>query len=199
MGATFSAHIPLRYTPPEDEAGDTETVVAFTPGYTRPPASAEHDKGPMFGAEDYCVKPVERKWFLDKLQALARRAPLEKVLIIDDEEAARYILKVYLAGTCYAVIEAADGEQGLRLAETEKPGVVFLDLMMPGMNGFEVLQRLRANPETRNIPVIIITSKVLDQIERRALSRDDAIQAGWDALPKAVESDNQNERHRHDH
>jgi len=171
----------------------------------------DRDKGMSLGAEDYCVKPFEREWLLGKLHDLTRREPLEKVLIIDDEDGARYILKSHLAGTRYTVLEAADGAAGLRLAETEQPGVIFLDLIMPGMNGFEVLQRLKANPAARAIPVIISTSKALDEAERRSLnqqtlavlskeatSREDAIAAVREALRRAAELHGIKERSDHE-
>jgi len=130
----------------------------------------EPDKGMALGAEDYCIKPVERKWLLDRLRTLSQRAPVEKVLIIDDEEVARYILKSHLADTKYRVMEAADGPQGLHLAEAERPDIIVLNLMMPGMSGFEVLHRLKGNPSTRHIPVIISTAKILDEEETKALN-----------------------------
>ncbi|MCX6071810.1 MAG: response regulator [Chloroflexi bacterium] len=160
----------------------------------------ERDKGMALGAEDYCVKPVERKWLLDRLRTLSQHAPVEKVLIIDDEEVARYILKSHLADTKYRVVEAADGPQGLRLAEAERPDVIFVDLMMPGMSGFEVLHRLKGNPSTQHIPVIISTAKILDEEERKALnaealailskgalSREAALEMVGAALRKAAE------------
>ncbi len=160
----------------------------------------EQDKGLSLGAEDYCVKPIERNWLLGKLSDLARRAPLKKILIIDDEEVARYILKGHLAGTGYTSLEASDGTADLILAEAEQPDVIFLDLTMPGMDGFEVLQRLKANPATRAIPVIISTSKTLDETERRFLNqqalavlskaapnREKALEAVQEALCKITE------------
>lgn len=189
-GATFTAAIPVRYAPPK--AGD-EHVAAFTPDDI-----ARHL---VLVVEDDAATQLD----------LARRAPLEKVLIIDDEDAARYILKRHLAGARYTILEAADGAAGLRLAETEQPGAIFLDLIMPGMNGFEVLQRLKANPATRAIPVIISTSKALDEAERRSLnqqtlavlskeatSREDAIAAVRAALRRAAELHGKKERSDHE-
>jgi signal transduction histidine kinase len=92
------------------------------------------------------------------------------VLIIDDEEVARYILKGQLADTKFTVLEASGGREGLKRAEEEQPSVIFLDLMMPDMDGFETLSRLKASPKTEHIPVIILTSKVLDEAERRDLN-----------------------------
>lgn len=132
----------------------------------------ERDRALAIGVEDYCVKPVERAWLLGKLKDISRRTPVERALIVDDEEVARYILKGNLADTKYSVIEACDGPTGLALAREARPDVIFLDLLMPGMSGFEVLHRLKADEATRDIPVIISTSKVLDEDERRALSAD---------------------------
>jgi len=124
------------------------------------------------GAADYCVKPVERRWMLERLRALASHAPVETVLVVDDEQVARYVLKGHLAGTKYRIIEASGGGEALRLAAAEQPDVIFLDLMMPGMSGQEVLHRLKSDPALRRIPVIIMTSLVLSDEEREELSTE---------------------------
>ncbi len=83
-----------------------------------------------------------------------------KVLIIDDEEDYRTI-----ASTCLGllsgddVVEAASGKEGLAKAASEQPDVILLDLMMPGMDGQEVLANLRQNPSTKEVPVIFCTTK----------------------------------------
>jgi CheY-like chemotaxis protein len=124
----------------------------------------QREQGMVLGAVDYCIKPIERQWLLNKLKMLD---PVEKVLIIDDEEVARYTFKKLLAGTRYTVIEAADGPEGLRRVREEGPQVIFLDLIMPEMDGFEVLHELKADPATRGIPVIIYTGKELEEERRR--------------------------------
>lgn len=98
-----------------------------------------------------------------------------RVLIIDDDEIERYALRQVLALPADQVIEAVAGAEGLVLAKETKPELIFLDLSMPGMEGFEVLTRLRANPATRGIPVIIFTSRDLDTSERRRLASAQAI------------------------
>ena len=123
-------------------------------------------KARALGADDFCVKPVDRAWLLDKLHDVARPAEREKVLIVDDDEVSRYLLRGLLADTRFAVLEATDGAEGLRLAAQEQPRAVFLDLDMPGLSGFEVLEALRSQDDTRDIPVIIHTSKVLEDDER---------------------------------
>ena len=95
--------------------------------------------------------------------------PSHKVMIVDDDEAARYVLKRLLTETLYTVIEAASGSEGLRRAREDQPQVIFLDLRMPEMSGFKALERLKSDPMTRDIPVIIITSKLVEYEERRLL------------------------------
>jgi signal transduction histidine kinase len=92
-----------------------------------------------------------------------------KILIIDDDEAARYVLRRFLAETSFTIIEATNGSEGLRRAREDRPQVIFLDLMMPQVSGYEALEQLESYPVTRDIPVIIITSKLLKDGERRPL------------------------------
>ncbi len=75
-----------------------------------------------------------------------------------------------LAGTPYRLIEAKDGFAGLRIAAAEHPGAIILDLLMPGMSGFEVLRKLREDPATRDIPVIVHTATTLTDEEKALLS-----------------------------
>ena len=117
--------------------------------HARHPGLGGHDggqpaQGAGLGADDFCIKPVDRAWLLDRLHALAGPGAQEKVLLIDDDEVSRYLLKGLLADTRFDVLEAADGGEGLRLARQERPRAVFLDLDMPDLSGFEVLQALRA-------------------------------------------------------
>ena len=129
------------------------------------------EKAMALGADAFCLKPVERSWLLAKLEEIAARAALETILIIDDDEVARYVIKSsLLAETRYRVIEAPTGTEGLRRASEDRPQAIILDLVMPDLTGFEVLDRLKANPNTIEIPVIIHSSKVLDIEERRRLS-----------------------------
>jgi CheY-like chemotaxis protein/two-component sensor histidine kinase len=130
----------------------------------------EEEKGMALGADDYCVKPVDRKLLLNKLKFLAKDRTVKKILVIDDREVDRYLIKTYLARMPYKIIEAANGVEGLQKAVTERPDVILLDLVMPKMDGFEVLERLKSNPDVCDIPVIIITSKALDEEEKRQLA-----------------------------
>ncbi|BBK42593.1 sensor histidine kinase [Allostella vacuolata] len=97
------------------------------------------------------------------------------ILVIDDEDQARYVLRQCLASGPHPVIEAVDGEEGLERARTERPRLIFLDLRMPRMNGFETLEQLAGDPATAGIPVVIVTSSVLDAAEVQRLSHARAI------------------------
>ncbi|MBI2866584.1 MAG: response regulator [Chloroflexi bacterium] len=89
----------------------------------------------------------------------------KKVLLVDDDARVRRLMVATL-GDGYTLLEAADGLQGLGLARREQPDVVLLDVMMPGLDGFEVCRRLKADPATTEVAVIMLTG--LDSDEDRA-------------------------------
>ncbi len=81
-----------------------------------------------------------------------------RILIIDDVSSSRLIAKAKLATAYYDVIEAATGEDGIAMARTEEPDLILLDVMMPGIDGFETCQRLKSDAKTAHIPVVMISS-----------------------------------------
>ncbi len=85
-----------------------------------------------------------------------------KILACDDERHIVRLIQVNLERAGYNVITAFDGTDALRKVESDRPDLIVLDVMMPKMDGFEVLKRLQANPETRDIPVIMLTAKAQD-------------------------------------
>ena len=86
--------------------------------------------------------------------------PRKTILIIDDEEPIRVLLKLTLQSAGYdSVLEASNGEDGLALAMRYKPDLILLDLMLPGMDGLSVCRRLKSSPDTRMIPIIMLTAK----------------------------------------
>jgi DNA-binding response OmpR family regulator len=82
-----------------------------------------------------------------------------KVLVIDDEAPIRLLCRVNLEAEGMEVIEAEDGTVGVELARSEKPDVILLDVMMPGMDGWEVLQALQAGEGTSEIPIVFLTAR----------------------------------------
>jgi signal transduction histidine kinase/CheY-like chemotaxis protein len=83
------------------------------------------------------------------------------ILIIDDDELARYLTRQMFRGTRYLITEAGGAEEGLERARFDQPELILLDIAMPGRNGFEVLEELKADPATRAIPVVIHTARAV--------------------------------------
>jgi two-component system, OmpR family, alkaline phosphatase synthesis response regulator PhoP len=82
-----------------------------------------------------------------------------KVLVIDDEAPIRLLCRVNLEAEGVEVVEAADGEQGLEVARAEEPDAILLDVMLPGLHGWAVAERLLENETTQNIPIIFLTAR----------------------------------------
>lgn len=86
----------------------------------------------------------------------------KRILIVDDEEDIREVVQASLeAFAGWLTIAAASGSEGLQIAQTELPDVILLDISMPDMDGFQLCKELQADPQTREIPVIILTAKAL--------------------------------------
>jgi signal transduction histidine kinase/CheY-like chemotaxis protein len=128
-------------------------------------------KALALGADAFSEKPVERSWLLRHLEAAISGDAAPHVLIIDDDEVSRYLVRSILANEHFRFTEATAGLPGLQRAREMKPDIIILDLKMPDLSGFEVLKRLKSDTETSRIPVIIHTSKVLDPGERQALDQ----------------------------
>ncbi|HET7459356.1 MAG TPA: response regulator [Gemmatimonadaceae bacterium] len=143
-------------------------------------------KARALGADEFFVKPIDRDWLLRKLRHLARKGPVEKVLVIDDDEVARYLVRKMLVDTAYTVIEAADGPEGVRKAREEQPHAIILDFVLPNETAFEVIDDLKGDLRTRRIPVIVSTSKTLDDDERRRLAADTAAILSKQTLSREV-------------
>lgn len=81
-----------------------------------------------------------------------------RILVVEDSATNRLILRTRLVQSYYDVIEAESGEEALKLARTESPDLILLDVMMPGIDGLEVCRRLKTDPETQHIPVVLLTA-----------------------------------------
>ncbi len=95
-----------------------------------------------------------------------------KILVVDDEESARFMIKELLEDLDVEIVEAKGGAEALKLMEKDPPHLAILDLIMPGMDGFELLENLQKNPQTDNIPVVVITS------DQNVETRQNAFQMG---------------------
>ena len=135
--------------------------------------SASPDLGIGFalGATDVMSKPIERDRLLGMLDQIEQGGGHKHVLVVDDDSHARDLLSRTVLKEGWHVQEAHNGLAALEAMRARKPKLVILDLMMPEMDGFEVLEHLRADPALRSLPVIVMTAKQLNQDERNFLSR----------------------------
>ena len=131
----------------------------------------DKSKGFALGATDYLTKPIDRDR-LHKILAKYHRhdADSQSLLMVEDDQNTREITGRILEKSGWHYLEATNGQEALALLEQHKPGLILLDLMMPVMDGFEFLLLMRANPDYRDIPVIVVTAKDLSEEERRTLS-----------------------------
>ncbi|HKN49895.1 MAG TPA: response regulator [Actinomycetota bacterium] len=90
-----------------------------------------------------------------------------KVLVVDDEDDIRELCRVNLEFEGFEVVDAADGPTALELANTSQPDVIFLDLMMPVMDGWEVLRRLKEDDATADVPVVLLTARTGESDQMR--------------------------------
>jgi PAS domain S-box-containing protein len=130
--------------------------------------------GRALGAFDYFVKPVDGKALLSRLSqyAFTNKVKTEpvRVLVVDDEKANLDLLEALLKPAGFAVIRAGGGWEGIDLARSQMPNLILLDLMMPDLTGFDVVEALRAEEATRSIPIMVLTAKALTEDDKRALN-----------------------------
>jgi signal transduction histidine kinase/CheY-like chemotaxis protein len=117
------------------------------------------------GASDFLLKPVERNALLSVLRTLTSHTGIRRLLIVDDNEVSRYIVRELLDRPWLDISEASSGSEAVRMLGDDPPDALILDLLMPDMSGFEVLRRLRGQPSTEFLPVLVYTSKSLSEAE----------------------------------
>ncbi len=122
------------------------------------------------GAADYLMKPIDEQTLVDMVKRVEIERDRRKILIIDDQpDSMRLIRDAIVADERFAVIEAPNGAQGVDMVNNHWPDLVILDLRMPEMDGFAVLDHLRADPDTAAIPVLVVTADDLTAEERQRL------------------------------
>lgn len=99
----------------------------------------------------------------------------KKVLIVEDEESLLKLESILLTSKGFEVKGVSNGKAALESLEEDKPDLILLDIMLPEIDGFEVCQRIKANPETKNIPVIMLTAKK----SREDMARGELVGADW--------------------
>ncbi|MEM9693773.1 MAG: response regulator, partial [Myxococcota bacterium] len=124
--------------------------------------------GLALGAADYLVKPVPTTRLVNVVKKHCGALP-SKVLVVDDDEGSRELMRRALRVGGHRVVEAEDGALGLAALREERPDLILLDLMMPNLDGFTFLERIRGEEDHKDIPVIVVTAKELSASERRHL------------------------------
>jgi CheY-like chemotaxis protein len=110
---------------------------------------------------DYLTKPIDPLRLVSSVNRVLHGPG--KVLVVDDDRDTRDLLQTALEQRGFAVVLTSSGKRALTLARQERPNLILLDLKLPGMDGYEVLQRLKGTPETADIPVVIITGSLTDE------------------------------------
>ena len=129
----------------------------------------EQRRAAALGAAGYLTKPIDGERLRRMLDRFRAAEPPTRVLLVEDEDFQRERLRDCLAGGAWTVAEATNGREALACLERAKVDVILLDLMMPEMDGFEVVAALQKRPHWREIPVIVITSLDLDAKARERL------------------------------
>jgi PAS domain S-box-containing protein len=130
---------------------------------------ADKGMGYTLGADDYLTKPVDRELLFHVLRRFVPEGA-GTILVVEDDADTRTVLRRTLERDGFAVFEAENGRQGLQAVEEARPDLVLLDLMMPVMDGFEFLERLRRDHSGLALPVIVLTAKELSAAERELLN-----------------------------
>jgi signal transduction histidine kinase/CheY-like chemotaxis protein len=126
--------------------------------------------GYALGASDYLTKPVDRERLVAVLKKYRCERPPCPILVVEDDPAARQMMRHMLVQEGWTVTEAENGRVGLERVADNRPDLILLDLIMPEMDGFEFLAALRRQPEWRSIPIVVVTAKDLTPEDRLRLN-----------------------------
>jgi len=94
----------------------------------------------------------------------------KRILVIEDQEDNRQIVRDLVTASGYELIEATTGEEGLEVAARERPDLILMDIQLPGIDGYEVTRRIKADPKLRHIPIIAVTSYALSGDDKKAFA-----------------------------
>ncbi len=93
----------------------------------------------------------------------------KRILVIEDHEENRRIMQDLLASAGYEILEAVTGEEGVAMADTQRPDLILMDIQLPGLDGYEATRRIKGNPALRQIPIIAVTSYALSGDDLKAM------------------------------
>jgi PAS domain S-box-containing protein len=152
--------------------------------------TGDRNLGYALGAADFITKPIDRSRLAAVLRRYACRKPVCRLLIVDDDPASRALIGPVLEAEGWVVDAADNGEDALRRVADERPDLILLDLMMPGMSGFEIAAELHRTPAWRSIPVVVMTAKDLSEDDYRRLNGlvGRVLQKGPDATEELLQA-----------
>ncbi|MBV8077138.1 MAG: response regulator [Planctomycetaceae bacterium] len=129
----------------------------------------EKERGYRLGADDYVTKPFGRDRLTEIIRKHVGGRPSARLLVVEDDPEARGRLRDALRGQGWTVSEASDGFEALARIEADRPDLVLMDLMLPRMNGFEVIEEIRKHKAWESVPVIVITGAEINAEVRHRL------------------------------
>lgn len=139
--------------------------------------TADNNLGLHRGAAAVLQKPISRAQLRSSLDTLGLQVAKDStrtVLVVDDDPKAVEVIAAFLPPPAYSVVRAYGGLQAIDLAQKLLPDLIFLDLMMPDVNGFDVVEALQRTPETASIPVVVVTAKQVTEQDRASLNSNPA-------------------------
>ncbi len=132
-------------------------------------STQEERKARSLGADDYLSKPAEALSVVQAIDRVLGRHSVRRVLVIDDDEVTRYLVRQLLPRSSFQIIEAATGQDAMERAAENPPDVVLVDLNMPVMSGYEFLERWSDRVGAKQAPAIVLTSMHVSAEQRRRL------------------------------
>jgi signal transduction histidine kinase/CheY-like chemotaxis protein len=130
----------------------------------------DKNRGFSLGAADYLTKPIHPDKLIAIMRKLCDKEELGSVLVVEDDKASRQLVRRMLDRVGWKIEEAASAIEGLEKVARSVPSIIILDLMMPEMDGFEFINRLRMQEKFRSIPIVVLTAMTMTEEERQRLS-----------------------------
>ena len=126
-------------------------------------------RGKLLGAVDYLRKPIQERVLLEHVGLILANDQAHLILVADDDDEVRGLIAGNLRRAGYQIIEATEGAEAVAVAQRDQPGLALIDIKMPHMDGIAALRALRAEPATRNLPVIMMTASPAVMEESRSV------------------------------
>ncbi|MEM1281220.1 MAG: response regulator, partial [Cyanobacteria bacterium P01_H01_bin.152] len=130
---------------------------------------AEQENGLALDVEDYLVKPIDVDRLTRVILRVTGQSPQRNLLLVDDDKESLEAMSRVLEDSGWQTILAHDGAEALAMLEKTRPAAIVLDLIMPGMDGFEFLQHVQESDHLKSIPVIVMTGKEPSEAEQEFL------------------------------